>query len=88
MACVSTTPQCHNSVLIVHLNCHVALVPIYAYYRIYTFTGDEGPSKVHNIYVQYQDLMQNFQQADNDVANLRQSLVSSENLVFVLMGCF
>ena len=84
MGYVSTTPQCHDSVLIVHLNCPCCIT----YYRIYTFTGDEGPSKVHNIYVQYQDLMQNFQQADNDVANLRQSLVSFENLVFVLMGCF
>lgn len=39
-------------------------------------TGDDGPSKVHSIYVQYQDLLQNFQQAENDISRLRMNLVS------------
>ena len=37
--------------------------------------GEEGPSRVHNLYVQYQDLIQNFQQADNEVSRLKQNLV-------------
>ena len=37
--------------------------------------GEEGPSRVHNLYVQYQDLIQNFQQADNEVTRLKQNLV-------------
>jgi len=41
-------------------------------------SGDEGPSRVHNIHVQYQDLMQSFQQADNEVATLKHRMVRAD----------
>ena len=45
-------------------------------YIFVTVAGDEGPSRVHNLYVQYQDLIQGFQQADNEISRLKQNMVS------------
>ena len=40
--------------------------------------GDQGASKVRHVVVAHQDLMQSFQQADNELSALKQKLEGGE----------
>lgn len=68
-------PESYNECLNLTIEC-IMFVMLAILATVCLRTGDDGPSKVHSIYVQYQDLLQNFQQAENDISRLRMNLVS------------
>ena len=42
------------------------------------FTGEEGPSRLHNLFVQNQELMQSFHHTENHITQVRAQLKDRE----------
>lgn len=48
------------------------------WYTFFTLSGEEGPSRLHNLFVQNQELMQSFQQTENHIAQVKAQLKDRE----------
>lgn len=45
---------------------------------IFSVSGEEGPSRLHNLFVQNQEMMQSFQQAENHISQVKAQLKDRE----------